>query len=240
MNINKIIKLFRDGNVCVTGLRGTGKDMLMANVAVRRNIPYLSNVSYDTNALPLKHSDLSLGGNSFKNLYEGTVIPYDVAYPDGTDVYISDVGVYYPSQECSYLDRNCKGLPLYMALSRHLLQGNVHLNVQNLERAWTKIREQSDTYIRCEWCKVIGKLVMQVVTIYERPDSCQLRVPPNPYRPPLFCGREARAMWDIKALDYRVQHGEIHRYLLIYFNRSTYDTRIFKKILKGGSNEATC
>jgi hypothetical protein len=240
MNLGKIIKLFEHGNVCVTGLRGTGKDMLTANVAVRRNIPYLSNVRYDSNALPLKHSDLSLGGNSFKNLFEDAIIPYETPYPDGTDVYISDVGVYYPSQECGYLDKNCKGLPLYMALSRHLLQGNVHLNVQNLERAWTKIREQSDTYIRCEWCKVLGNLVIQKVTIYERPDSCQLRVPPNPYRAPLLCNKEARAMWDIKALDYKVLHGSIKPLLLVYINRSTYDTRVFKKILSGGSNEAYC
>lgn len=237
MNLNKIIKLFKDGNVCVTGLRGTGKDMLTANVAVRRKIPYLSNVPYDAFALPLRHSDLELGGNSFKTLFEGTVIPYDTPYPDGTDVYLSDAGVYYPSQECGYLDKNCKGLPLYMALSRHLLQGNVHVNVQNLERCWTKIREQSDTYIRCEWCKVILGFVIQLVTIYERPDSCQLRVPPNPYRAPLLCGREARAMWDIKALDYRVQHGDIRRLLLVYRNKSSYDTRIFKKILSEGSNE---
>lgn len=231
--MHKVVKLFKNGNVCVTGLRGTGKDMLMANVAVRRKKPYISNIPYDSRAIPLKHEDFSLGGNTFKTFYEGDIIPYETPYPDGTDIYISDVGVYYPAQEGSYLDHKVKGLPLYMALSRQLLQGNVHLNVQNLERAWMKIREQSDTYIRCEWCKVLFGFVFQIVTIYERPDSCQLRVPPNPYRPPLICSKESRAMWEIKALDYRVQHGEIRRRLLVYRNKSTYDTRYMKTILRG-------
>jgi hypothetical protein len=46
MRFKKIIRMFEDGNVCVTGLRGRGKDMLMSNVVVRRKKPYVSNVDY--------------------------------------------------------------------------------------------------------------------------------------------------------------------------------------------------
>ena len=47
MGIRKIIKLFENGNVNVTGLRGTGKDVLFSNVIARRKSKYISNVDYN-------------------------------------------------------------------------------------------------------------------------------------------------------------------------------------------------
>lgn len=238
IGLNSIIKLFQKGNCCVVGLRGTGKDMLFANVAVRRKIAYISNTDYGGDCIPFDYkSTLALNGNSYRDFIRGEVKPYSFPFEDGTDIYLADAGVYFPSQECSFLDRDYKGIPLYMALSRHLGQSNVHVNVQNLERCWTKIREQSDTYIRCLWCKVIFGFVVQAVLVYERADACQMRVPPCPYKPPLFCPREARELWRMKVLDYRVQHGDIKPKLLIYRNKSKYNTRIFKQILEGGQHE---
>lgn len=240
IGLNAIIKAFKKGNCCVVGLRGTGKDMLFANVAVRREVPYISNTDYGGNYNTFNYEEtLALNGNSYRDFIKGDIKPYTFPYPDGTDIYLADAGVYFPSQECSFLDRDYKGIPLFMALSRHLGQCNVHVNVQNLERCWTKIREQSDTYIRCLWCKVILGYVFQVVLIYERADACQLRVPPCPYKPPLFCPKEARELWRMKVLDYRVQHGDITPKLLIYRNKSTYNTRIFKQILEGETHEET-
>ena len=46
MLFQKIRKLFKKGSVCVTGLRGTGKDLLMSNVVVRNKKPYISNIDY--------------------------------------------------------------------------------------------------------------------------------------------------------------------------------------------------
>ena len=69
--MKKIIKLFENGNVCVTGLRGTGKDMLFANVAVRRKKPYVSNTWYDDNCIPFVPKDFDCGGNTYKNFIDG-------------------------------------------------------------------------------------------------------------------------------------------------------------------------
>lgn len=46
MRFKKMMKHFEDGNVCVIGLRGRGKDMLQGNVIVRRKKPYISNTDY--------------------------------------------------------------------------------------------------------------------------------------------------------------------------------------------------
>ena len=45
-NFTSVKKMFSQGNVCVTGLRGTGKDMLMSNVISSRKLPYISNMDY--------------------------------------------------------------------------------------------------------------------------------------------------------------------------------------------------
>ena len=65
--MKKIIKLFRSGNVCVCGLRGRGKDMLIANVAVRRGLPYVSNVDYGGDCRSFVPMDYNCGGNTYEN-----------------------------------------------------------------------------------------------------------------------------------------------------------------------------
>ena len=49
MRFRKIVKMFKKGNVCITGLRGTGKDVLMGNVINRVKYPYISNLDYGEN-----------------------------------------------------------------------------------------------------------------------------------------------------------------------------------------------
>lgn len=236
MMLRKVIKLFDKGNVCVTGLRGSGKDMLMSNVCIRRQLPYISNVNYGGVFYRLDFRQLDCGGNTYKDFISGDLKYYKFPYPDGTDVYISDVGVYFPSQFCNELNRDYKSIPVYMALSRHLASGNVHLNVQNLNRAWDKLREQSDQYILCRWCYVLfGSIVIQKIRIYEIYDSCVRRVPPFRLSRPLLGGSRVDA-WKQEKERYEQNYGKVSEGILIYRNKSTYDTRIFKTLLEGGKN----
>lgn len=237
MGLKRIIKLFDLGNVCVCGLRGKGKDMLVANVTQRRELPYVSNVDYGGERLVLDPTVLDCGGNTYRNFIEGDVAYYSYPYADRTDIYISDAGVYFPSQYCSDLNRFYGGISTFMALSRHLGDCNVHFNVQNLNRCWDKIREQSDTYIMCNWCKVLfGKLVIQRVTIYELYDSAVKRVPvfrlPRPWINP-----DRLFQWKIQKQNYDIAHGSIKPALLIYVNKSNYNTRIFKEVLENGKKK---
>lgn len=236
MRFKKIVKMFENGNVCVTGLRGTGKDMLTSNVVVRRPATYVSNVDYGGDFRPFQYKDFNCGGNTYHNFINGTVKYYEFPYPDGTDLYLSDVGVYFPSQYCNELNRDYKQMPIYMALSRHLAAGNVHFNVQNLNRAWDKIREQSDQYILCRWCIVWCGWVLQKVRIYELYDSCLRRVPPFRVSMPLLSA-ERRAQWKLEKERYEQSYGVVEERLLLYRNKSTYDTRVFKTIMKEGKKD---
>lgn len=246
MTINKIKKLFEQGNVCVVGERGAGKDMLFANVVCRRKLDYISNTEYKRKKglemihYPLEFEKINCGGNTYKNFMEGNILPYEYPYPLGVDVYIADVGVYMPSQYCNELNRDYKQIPIFMALSRQIAQCNVHINVQNLNRAWDKLREQSRTYITCLKCKVfkIGKkeLVIQRIRIYEKYESCVNNVPTLKLPFSATIGKDA-LMGRLYKLNYRISHGKIEEKTLIYFNESDYDTHVFREMLKPKKKE---
>lgn len=63
MSIKKIIKLYENGNVSVSGNCGSGKDLLQANVIVRRKKPYVSNVNYGGEFYALDFTKLDCGSN---------------------------------------------------------------------------------------------------------------------------------------------------------------------------------
>ena len=241
MNMHRIIKLFEKGNVCVVGLRGCGKDMLFANVVARRKMPYVSNTDYCCQKSPylkLKFDNLNIK-NNYDNFISGDIIPYDYPYPEQADVYIADCGIYLPSQYCNELNKKFPEFPGFYALCRQIGQCNVHFNVQNLNRVWDKLREQSDTYIRTLSCHVLfKKWVLQTVIVYDKYQSCVDRIDPFvPTRIPLMCSKESKAALQQTNEEakrrYKEIYGEVKKYTLIYRNKSNYDTRLFKGVLSG-------
>lgn len=114
MNIKSICKLYDYSSVCITGMRGRGKDMLTANVIMRRKKPYISNVYYGENKqvtyYPFDYSKLDLN-STYDDLIKGLQKYYVYPYPDKTDVYLSDIGVYFPSQYCNELNRKYMSIP---------------------------------------------------------------------------------------------------------------------------------
>lgn len=247
-SIKKIVKLFESGNCCVCGLRGTGKDMLTANVIARRKTAYISNMDYKAYSkrcfkkvyspcIDLQLDSLNIG-NSYRNLISGDIVNYNYPYPDKVDIYISDCGVYFPSQYCSQLNKEYESMPMFQALSRHFGDCNFHVNVQNLNRVWDKIREQSDIYIRCLSCKVLfGHFVVQKVIIYDNYNACVNRVEPFKAVPVPLLGKNKdliRAQNVQRKTDFVERNGSVKSATLIYKNNSLYDTRLFKKIFQGG------
>lgn len=230
--IGFVRRIFKKGSVCVTGLVGRGKDMLCSNVAVRRSKPYVSNIDYGGSYIPLDFNDLNVN-NTYDNLIKGDINFYDCPYEDGTDLFISDGGIYLPSQYCNDLNKKYPYLATYIALSRHLHKGFVNFNVQNLNRMYDKIREMSDYYITCNWCKVFLGFVIQKITVYDKYDACVSRVKPCKIRAPLL-NKVARSHVQTYVDDFEQRNGVVRSHILIYRNKSSYDTRYFKTLLIGG------
>ncbi len=235
MKIKKIIKMFENGNVCVFGVKGSGKDMLTANVVVRRKLPYLCNVDYGGMYMPLDMSTLDCGKNTYINFIDGKINKYAFPYPDKTDIYISDAGIYFPAQYCNELNKKYPYFATTQALIRHLGDSAIHTNAQALNRVWDKIREQSEQYILCRKCKVLfhGKLVIQWVRIYDMYESALAKCPPLRLSVPMF-NKVSKTNVRMTKEQYTAQHGKIKSGMLIYKNKSKYNTRFFKELLYNG------
>lgn len=232
MNIWYITQMFKKYSVAVYGAKGTGKDVIFGNVINRRKIPYISNTNYGGVWYPLDNTKINCGGNTYKDFIEGTLKKYTFPYEDGTDVYIADIGVYYPSQYCNELNRDYKHVPVYEALSRHLGKSKLHYNTQAINRAWDKIREQCEYYIKCISCKVLfGKIVIQRIRIYEKYSSAAENAIPWRIKLPLLASKEMRLNMRIQKQKYENTYGKITERTLVYWNMSKHNTRSFKELL---------
>lgn len=229
MRFKKIIRLFKRGNVCVTGLRGTGKDVLFGNVIARRYDDYVSNLDYGGFYHPLDFENLNLK-NGYREFVSGNLNQFIWQYPDGADVYLSDAGVYFPSQYCNELNRDYRGMVFYQALSRQCSLNNFHTNCQNLSRVYDKIREQSEIYIRCRYCFVFLGFVIQGITIYDKYQSCADRVKPCRVRVPLF-NAPARMQAKTYRDNFFNTHGDVKNRFLFYRNKSKHNTLAFRELL---------
>lgn len=238
MILKRIIRYFKRGNVCVCGLRGRGKDLLFANVILRRKTPYISNFNYGGNVLyqKLDFDNLNVGKNTYDSFIKNDINYYKFPYILGSDIYVSDIGVYLPSQYCNELNKKYPYLATYQALSRQVSHNNFHFNVQNLNRCWDKIREQSDFYILCNRCFYIKGLniVIQKITIYDKYQSAVDRVKPNRIKVPLLGDKNAKMSARIYCDKFRNTYGLVRSAWLVYKNKSNYDTLYFEELLKGG------
>lgn len=230
-----IMRMFKRGNVLVVGERGAGKDVLIGNVYARMRYkgtfkPYVSNQDYGSNCIAdYKPKDFDMNGNTYKDLIGNDVKEYIFPYPMGTDVIISDGGIYFPSQYCNELNRDYKGQPMFSALSRQLGRCNVHVNTQAYGRLWDKFREQAFRFIQCEWCFHFMGIVFQQVIVYDRAETCQARVKPCRVTVPLMGDKNARMQAKIYRDTFYNQHGMVKRYTLIYREKSKHNTYQFER-----------
>lgn len=230
-----IIKVFAGGGIQVAGKKGKGKDVLFSWVINARRKPYISNIRYTKNELlytPLDAKKIfSLGGNEFYNFVDDTILPYKYEEEDGKDIYISDGGVYFPSTYDNELNKEYPSAPLFVALSRHLGKCNIHVNVQDHERSWKKLREQMDGFITCRRCIFIKGLNLFRIsmTYYDRRQTAE--EDRRPMKRGFFSARKAVA--DGKVSDY----GQIKNLVLWGRLKYNYDTRRFKQILEQGSTK---
>lgn len=231
-----IIKRFSEGSTLTCGMKRRGKDMLFNYVINTRRKPYISNVDYSKRYKRIDLEPLqqfNINGNTCHDFIIGSIKPYEYPYPDGIDYYISDAGVYFPSQECNTLTKRYPSFPLFQAISAQLGGCNIHWNVQNANRLWDKAREQCDHYFYCLKTKVnkFTKTVKMRLRYYDNLDSCIARRKPMKRR----FGRLGKIEFD----KFTAQYGEIKEFLIFFHLPYRYDDRIFKTKLKGDNLNET-
>lgn len=143
-----LVNEFRRCNVMVFGKKGSGKDVIFAHVIALRGEKHYSNIPYNDNTEVIELCEINAGDNTFEDCINGDIEKFDPRFEECCDIYISDAGIYFPNTMDKKLDDRYPSLPVFMALSRHLYNNNVHTNCQALGRPWKKIREQADSYIQ--------------------------------------------------------------------------------------------
>ena len=171
LNKFELKKFFNNSNVIVYGKKGSGKDILFNYITNTRRF-YYSNIPYTNKNFELiTPNDLKLGNNTFINMLLNNTEKCNWTFKEKTDFFISDCGVYLPSQYDSILHKEYKGLPLFYALSRHIGLHNIHCNAQNLERIWKALREQADIYIKTLKTIKLPFLLVVKYRIYDKYSS---------------------------------------------------------------------
>ena len=224
-----ILRRFKNGNVIVSGRKGYGKDVLFNYVINKRNDDYFANLNYGGNYHNISIKDIELTPNDYNNFIKGNIEKIPKNDPlEGKDIYISDAGVYLPSQFDSVIQKTYPSLSIFFALNRHLYNNGMHLNTQRLDRVFKSLREQADSYILIR--KRVIKLPFFLIIrtrVYEKYDSAIQELEPLNSR---FFNKYSKAEVDL----YNAKHGYIKNGLLVIRKRSLhYDSRAFHEILFG-------
>lgn len=225
-NAKKISKTFADGNVIVFGKKGKGKDLLFQKVIRKRKEGYFSNIPYGYKHNDIGLKDISVEPNTYLEFIDNQVkkIPYIGEYHK-KDFYISDGGVYLPSQYDSKLDKKYPSMPIAYALSRHLWENNIHVNTQNLGRLWKKLREQADYYYKALKTRKIFGLVFTKVRAFEEYETADKNLLPM-----------KKKIFDKQHNALKAQHdatyGEINDMWIVQrASKIAYDTHYFRNVV---------
>lgn len=173
-------KKFKDESIIVYGIKGAGKDVLFQHLINKDKKHVISNIKYkeDMTVKDFK-SIFDLKGNTYLNLITDNILTVEkVKEFENSNVYISDAGIYFPSQHDAQLTKYYPSFPVYYALSRHLYNQQIHMNTQALNRVWLKIREQAGGYIRAVKTINIGIGLITRCIYYENYDTALKNILP--------------------------------------------------------------
>lgn len=222
------LNLFKKHSTIVFGAKGKGKDLLFQYVIKNRKKPYLSNSYYGYGYNFVTIGDICIKPNTFENFIHNDISTIQKNNTmEGKDIYISDCGVYLPSQYDFLINKYYPSLSLDYALHRHLYNANIHCNTQNLERIYKGLREQADYYIKCNKCKKFLFFFVLDITTYEKYDSALSGL--IPLKNSIFNKFDKAFVKQYQAL-----HGDIKNCKLFITKKSIkYDTRYFHEKVFG-------
>ena len=221
--------MFKIGNVIVFGKKRKGKDLIFNCVINSRKKNCYSNIMFNPKYCTLKN----ILDFDIKNTYED-FLNYDIKkihrkelpFDDSCDFYISDGGIYLPSQYNNALNKRYSSLPILYALSSQVFDFNIHVNTQSLNRVWDKLREQADYYVKALSTLKLGPFFITKFRVYDKYSAALDDLRPYPHS--LFTKSESKANREL----YECKNGVIVEKFIIQRKRAIkYDTHAFRKIL---------
>jgi hypothetical protein len=220
-----IKKCFESNNVIVFGKKGKGKDMLFHKMILMRGKKYGGNIDYGYDFIDTPINSISVSPNTYNEMLNGNVVKIKKKFLEKVDYYISDGGIFLPSQYDTTLDKLYPSLPITYATSRHLGLFNIHINVQYLGRIWKKLREQADTYFQARGVTLLPfGILLCKVRYYEKYESAERGINPLSAR---MLNSFSRAEVD----KYDAENGLIlDMYYFVNLKNVYYNTRHFATV----------
>lgn len=224
---------FKKCNVIVAGKKGSGKDLFFQKIINKRKEIYYANIPYGNKYKLIKLTDYNIKDKeghvlTYDNFLNDKIFKSKRKFIEGADHYISEGGVLLPSHMDSTLHKRYPSLPIYYALSRHLYNSNIHVNLQNFVRLWKPLREQSDFYVYVHRTIKLPFMFLTIYSTYDKYESAEQRLSPPKVR---MLNKYSKAEIDI----YKATHGDIRRGWILQFKKNVkYNTRYFEtQLLKG-------
>lgn len=225
---NSLLKEYFKSSVIVFGAKGKGKDLLFQKmIYLKRKKSYLANMTYGYKGIETPIRALNVEPNTYTEFIDGKIekIPKNKNF-EGLDYYLSDGGVYLPSQFDFQLHKKYKSLPIFYALSRQLYNMNIHINTQAITRLWKALREQGDKYIKCIGTIKFPTFIIVKIRMFNKYETAVSNL--LPMKKGIFPSKDLRARIE----QYNATHGEIlERMFLIKKRHIKYDTRHFEKVI---------
>jgi len=219
-----LVDIFNNHKTETFGYQGTGKDLLTSHIIRLIGRPHYGNIRYDGNTVLFDLIDLNAGGNTYQNLINGTVTKFRRKFSEGWHKYISDCGIYLPSQYHKDLEDLYPGMPVEFALHRQLYDSQIHINSQDIDRPWTKLTEQIDAFINTLGVRREGDYLYIRYIYYTKYDSARRGLLPLPSTKGSGGERDAAQFY--------ATYGEISEHeVRVDIQDIEYDTRYFKNVL---------
>lgn len=218
---------FKKMNVVVAGKKGTGKDLVYQAIINARKEYYYTNLpgGYGGNYEHTSIKNISCEPNTYDDFIKEKVVKCKRRFKEKCDIYISDAGVYLPSNLDSVLYKRYPSLPIYYALSRQLANHNIHANVQVFSKLWKALREQADFYVIAKKTIKLPFFIATKCITYEKLESAERELLPIKNR---VMNKYSKAEVD----QYNASNGVIRVGWVIQRKRAIkYDTRAFEKLL---------
>lgn len=234
---NYVLWHFKHCNVVVSGKKGSGKDLVFQKVINARKDFYYGNISYGGKHKIISLKEVGLYDTktkyhlTYNNFLNNDVVKTKHKFIEKKDIYISDGGIFLPSHMDSTLHKTYPSFPVFYALSRHLYNSNIHVNVQNIDRLWKPLREQADFFIDVKRTISLPFVLLTRYNTYEKLDSAIQRLNPMKAR---ALNKFSKAEYDT----FNATHGVIKTGWIIQRKcKVKYDTRAFEKIVLKGKRK---
>lgn len=230
-NASYITKKFKKNNCLVWGKKRKGKDLTFQKVINKRKKEhYASNYpiefGYGHKGVQIQMADLSVSPNTYENMIANVVKKIDYQKEmENRDTYISDCGIYLPSQYNHILNKLYPSMPIFYSVIGHLYDSNIHVNYNGeITRLWDKLREQADEYFNVLQCIKIFGFIFIKVRYYERYSTASQTLAPMKKG---FLNKQQKALYE----QYKSQNGLIKdMWICIMIRNIHYDTRYFRHV----------